>query len=133
MNKKASNLIDIHVGNRVRMARLISKMSQERLGEILGLTFQQVQKYEKGANRIGSSRLWQISKALRVDIAYFFKGLDDPAQGDARTMKAMDDAIAFVSTQEGQKLVTRFMAIEDKSVRDAILDLLGTPGVIGKG
>src|SRR5262252_3005385 len=72
--KKAPNPIDQHVGRRVRMRRLMLAMSQEKLGDALGLTFQQVQKYEKGANRIGASRLEQISHILQVPIEFFFEG-----------------------------------------------------------
>src|ERR671914_1569018 len=74
LTKKAPNPIDRHVGSRVRMRRMIVGMSQEKLGESLGLTFQQVQKYEKGTNRIGASRLQQISKVLGVPIEFFFEG-----------------------------------------------------------
>ena len=72
--KKAPNPIDRHVGSRVRMRRMMLAMSQEKLGDALGLTFQQVQKYEKGTNRIGASRLQQISHILQVPVAFFFEG-----------------------------------------------------------
>ncbi len=74
MAKKAPNPIDKHVGSRVRMRRMMLSMSQEKLGDALGLTFQQVQKYEKGTNRIGASRLQQISQILQVPISFFFEG-----------------------------------------------------------
>src|ERR1700678_1752014 len=74
MAKKAPNPIDKHVGSRVRMRRMMLGMSQEKLGDALGLTFQQVQKYEKGTNRIGASRLQQISHILQVPVAFFFEG-----------------------------------------------------------
>src|SRR6476469_7538175 len=72
--KKVPNPIDRHVGSRVRMRRVLLGMSQEKLGEALGLTFQQVQKYEKGTNRIGASRLQQSSQSLNVPPAFFFEG-----------------------------------------------------------
>src|SRR3954464_10767035 len=72
--KKAPNPIDKHVGSRVRMRRMMLSMSQEKLGDALGLTFQQVQKYEKGTNRIGASRLQQISNILQVPVSFFFEG-----------------------------------------------------------
>jgi transcriptional regulator with XRE-family HTH domain len=72
--KKVPNPIDRHVGSRVRMRRMMLGMSQEKLGDALGLTFQQVQKYEKGANRIGASRLQQISQILQVPVSFFFEG-----------------------------------------------------------
>ena len=74
MAKKAPNPIDKHVGSRVRMRRMMLAMSQEKLGDALGLTFQQVQKYEKGTNRIGASRLQQISHILQVPVSFFFDG-----------------------------------------------------------
>ena len=73
MAKKAPNPIDKHVGSRVRMRRMMLGMSQEKLGDALGLTFQQVQKYEKGTNRIGASRLQQISQILQVPVSFFSK------------------------------------------------------------
>src|SRR5437867_6573283 len=74
MAKKAPNPVDRHVGSRVRMRRMMLAMSQEKLGDALGLTFQQVQKYEKGANRIGASRLQQIAHTLQVPVSFFFEG-----------------------------------------------------------
>src|SRR6202161_1024268 len=73
--KKSPNPIDKHVGSRVRMRRMMLSMSQEKLGNALGLTFQQVQKYEKGTNRIGASRLQQISQILQVPVSFFFEGV----------------------------------------------------------
>ena len=78
MAKKAPNPIDKHVGSRVRMRRMMLGMSQEKLGDALGLTFQQVQKYEKGTNRIGASRLQQISLILQVPVSFFFEGAPAP-------------------------------------------------------
>ena len=74
-NKKKPNPIDIHVGSRIRLRRTMLGMSQEKLGESLGITFQQIQKYEKGANRISASKLWDIARFFKVDIGYFFEGL----------------------------------------------------------
>src|SRR5204862_2364914 len=81
MAKKAPNPIDKHVGSRVRMRRMMLGMSQEKLGDALGLTFQQVQKYEKGTNRIGASRLQQISLILQVSVSFFFEGAPSPPGG----------------------------------------------------
>ena len=75
--KKSPNPIDKHVGSRVRMRRMMLSMSQEKLGDALGVTFQQVQKYEKGANRIGASRLHHIARILQVPVAFFFEGAPD--------------------------------------------------------
>src|ERR1700750_1950335 len=84
--KKAPNPIDKHVGSRVRMRRMMLSMSQEKLGDALGLTFQQVQKYEKGTNRIGASRLQQISHILQVPVSFFFEGAPSP-QGQTDGMR----------------------------------------------
>ena len=74
-NKKKPNPIDIHVGSRIRLRRTMLGMSQEKLGESLGITFQQIQKYEKGTNRVGASRLQNISSILNVPVSFFFEGL----------------------------------------------------------
>src|SRR5271154_1436518 len=79
--KKQANPIDIQVGNRVRIRRMLIGMSQERLGDLLGLTFQQVQKYEKGVNRIGAGRLFEVSRILGVPIDFFYEGVADQLAG----------------------------------------------------
>src|SRR6476659_6183243 len=79
--KKQANPIDAQVGNRVRLRRMLIGMSQERLGELLGLTFQQVQKYEKGVNRIGAGRLFEVSRILGVPVDFFYEGVNDAGQG----------------------------------------------------
>ena len=112
---KIPNPIDRHVGARVRMRRMLIGMSQEKLGEALGLTFQQVQKYEKGANRISASRLQQISEALNTPLAYFFKGApvsDGAAQGGMAEASADDNYFSdFVMTSEGLSLNRAFARI----------------------
>src|SRR5476649_2550388 len=79
--KKQANPIDIQVGNRVRIRRMLIGMSQEKLGDMLGLTFQQVQKYEKGVNRIGAGRLFEVSRILNVPIDFFYEGVNGQAAG----------------------------------------------------
>src|SRR3954451_131683 len=111
--KKAPNPIDKHVGSRVRMRRMMLAMSQEKLGDALGLTFQQVQKYEKGTNRIGASRLQQISHILQVPVAFFFEDASDGTARrvsveDTRSLALLDD---FISSPEGLRLVQSFMRI----------------------
>src|SRR5438067_8895554 len=93
--KKAPNPIDKHVGSRVRMRRMMLSMSQEKLGDALGLTFQQVQKYEKGTNRIGASRLQQISLILQVPVAFFFEGVPGPSGlGEAASPEYLTNFLA---------------------------------------
>lgn len=121
MAGKSANLIDAHVGSRVKMRRTLLGISQERLGNQLGITFQQVQKYEKGANRIGASRLQSIASALSVPIAYFFEGL---AAGDRADGPLEDDTARFVSSIEGRELNRAFARIGDQKVRRRVIDLV---------
>jgi transcriptional regulator with XRE-family HTH domain len=103
--KKAPNSIDKHVGSRVRMRRKMLAMSQTKLGDALGVAFQQVQKYEKGTNRIGASRLQQLSHVLQVPVAFFFEGAPNASaphgsNGSALSMAYIDD---FVSNSDGSR------------------------------
>ncbi|MEO1612674.1 MAG: helix-turn-helix transcriptional regulator [Pseudomonadota bacterium] len=116
---KAPNPIDVHVGARVRLRRLSLGVSQEKLGESLGLTFQQVQKYEKGANRIGASRLYAISRVLEIPVAYFFEGLDQSENGDGHAQQA-----EMLSTPEAIELNRSFARIEDGATRKRLADLV---------
>jgi transcriptional regulator with XRE-family HTH domain len=126
MTKKSPNPIDKHVGSRVRMRRMMIGMSQEKLGENLGITFQQIQKYEKGTNRIGASRLQNISNVLGVPVAFFFEGA--PNVGGANAGFAEDASPAYVSdflaTTEGLALTRAFLKIADSKVRRRIVDLV---------
>jgi transcriptional regulator with XRE-family HTH domain len=131
--KKQPSSVDAHVGSRVRLRRMLIGMSQEKLGELLGLTFQQVQKYEKGANRIGASRLFDISSILGVPVSYFF---DDLPSTDAAMIRKTNGAAAatdvdagpymmeFVSSAEGFQLVRAFTKITDPRVRKRMLELV---------
>ncbi len=127
MTKKVPNPIDVHVGSRVRLRRMLVGMSQEKLGEMLGLTFQQIQKYEKGANRIGASRLYQIAQILGVSVQFFF---DDIPQEHAMTQdEGMADDPApfvmdFVSSAEGLQLNRSYTRISDAQVRKRLLELV---------
>ncbi len=102
-------------------------MSQERLGELLGLTFQQVQKYEKGVNRIGAGRLFEVSRILGVPIDYFYEGVNGQIPGGDATAGATADSppiMEFVSSGEGLQLSLAFMRIKDPKVRKRVLDLV---------
>ena len=123
---KVPNPIDKHVGARVRLRRLMVGMSQGKLGEALDVTFQQVQKYEKGANRIGASRLQQLARVLEVPPSYFFDGApsgDGSAVGFAES-GGSSNTVDFVLTSEGLQLNRAFAAIKDHKVRKRILDLV---------
>jgi transcriptional regulator with XRE-family HTH domain len=126
MAKKAPDPTDKHVGARVRMRRMMLGMSQEKLGDALGLTFQQVQKYEKGANRIGASRLQQISHILQVPVSFFFDGAPNvPGQpeglGEAPSPAYVSD---FLATSDGLALTKAFMGIKNAKLRRQIVNLV---------
>ena len=123
---KAPNPIDRHVGARLRMRRMMVGMSQGKLGDALDVTFQQIQKYEKGTNRIGASRLQQLARVLDVPPAYFF---EDAPSGEVRGPGFAEDEghnhfVDFLSTSEGLQLNRAFAAIRDAKVRKKILDLV---------
>jgi len=127
--------IDVHVGSRVRMRRTLLGMSQEKLGNALGLTFQQIQKYERGANRIGSSRLYKLSKILDVPVAYFFD--DMPEQTGKRTRGLSDSGPqAFeqekLAKRETLELVRAYYKISDPKVRKKTFELVKAIAQSGK-
>ncbi len=129
--KKKPHPIDVHVGARVRLRRTMLGMSQDKLGEALGLTFQQVQKYEKGANRIGASRLFQIAHILDVPIQFLFDGLDGggAARGFSEDGPDEDPAgpfMRFMSSPEGVDLCRHFSQIDDPRVRRRLIELVKT-------
>ena len=141
MAKKQPSSIDAHVGSRVRLRRMLIGMSQEKLGELLGLTFQQVQKYEKGANRIGASRLFDISQILAVPVSYFFDDVPEEVaaqhrlssgngngnghgNGQYKDLESGPHMMEFVSSAEGFQLIRAYTKITDPRVRKRVLDLV---------
>ena len=123
--KKQANPVDAHVGHRVRLRRMLVGMSQERLGELLGLTFQQVQKYEKGVNRIGAGRLYELAGILGVPVSFFYEDINGAAvNGATATGGEPPPVMEFVATGEGLQLSLAFMRIKDSKVRRKILDLV---------
>ncbi|RST87559.1 XRE family transcriptional regulator [Aquibium carbonis] len=126
-NKKKPNPIDIHVGSRVRLRRNMLGMSQEKLGESLGITFQQIQKYEKGTNRVGASRLQAIATILGVPVSFFFEDAPDmPALGGGgfREDNATSYVVDFLNSAEGLQLNRAFVRIADAKVRRRVVDLV---------
>jgi len=131
--------IDVHVGSRIRLRRTLMGMSQERLGESLGLTFQQVQKYERGVNRVGASRLYDLSRVLDVPISFFFDDMPDPRAGGVIAGVAgfaekpegygapADDPLTKRETLE---LVRAYYRITDAAVRKRVFDLIKSMGPI---
>jgi transcriptional regulator with XRE-family HTH domain len=126
MATKAANPIDRHVGSRVRMRRMMLSISQTKLGDALGLTFQQVQKYEKGTNRISASRLQQTADALQVPVTFFFEGGPSvPGVPQAKgTAPSPAYVIDFLATKDGLALTKAFTQIKDKKLRRCIVDLV---------
>lgn len=127
-NSKRANAIDAHIGNRVRIRRMLVGMSQERLGELLKVTFQQVQKYERGSNRVSASRLFHLAKVLGVTIDYFFDTLveksEPRAEGFAEPADDEGTMLTFLNTREGIELNRAFQRITDPAKRRAVVELI---------
>jgi transcriptional regulator with XRE-family HTH domain len=129
--------IDVHVGSRIRLRRTLLGMSQERLGESLGLTFQQVQKYERGVNRVGASRLFDLSRVLDVPISFFFDDMPDSLAANfggvpSRRPGSVEPQDPFgddtLSRRETLELVRAYYRITDPSVRKRVFDLIKSMG-----
>jgi transcriptional regulator with XRE-family HTH domain len=126
MKTKDSNAIDKHVGNRVRMRRLMLHMSKNDLGAALGITFQQVQKYEKGMNRIGAGRLQHMAHILRIPVEYFFDGAPRFVEKFALSVSAAppNELDEFMRTREGLDLARAFTRITNPGIQRKIVDLV---------
>jgi transcriptional regulator with XRE-family HTH domain len=128
-SSRRPNPIDAHVGTRVRLRRMLLGMSQEKLGEHLGLTFQQVQKYEKGVNRIGASRLFDLARVLGVPVQFFY---DELPAANVQALAAVgfgerpadSYVVEFLASREGLELNKAFVGISDARVRRAIVELV---------
>ncbi len=132
MKAKSTNAIDGYVGERVRLRRKMLGMSQASLAEALGITFQQIQKYEKGINRIGASRLLRMAEIFGVTVGYFFENGTSSA-GEDGSRPETDAVAAFMASKEGVALGKAFIAIEDPNVRQKLLALtrsLGSSGIV---
>lgn len=122
--------MDVHVGSRVRLRRMLLGMSQEKLGEHLGLTFQQVQKYEKGVNRIGASRLFDLAKVLGVPVQFFYDEAPSGMIAGSVSLRGFSEqpdesyVVEFLGTREGLELNKAFARISDAKVRRSIVDLV---------
>jgi len=134
-----SNQVDAHVGTRVRMRRTLLGLSQERLGDALGLTFQQVQKYERGANRIGASRLFQLSLILDVPVSFFFEDMVEPEAGTPQgiAIGLAEGADSFdhdpMAKRESLELVRSYYRITDEKLRRRVFELVKALGKTGRG
>jgi transcriptional regulator with XRE-family HTH domain len=129
--KKSPNPVDIHVGSRVRLRRMLVGLSQEKLGDSMELTFQQIQKYEKGVNRIGASRLFRLSQFLDVPVQFFFEGMPS-AERSANLGMAERDTDAFLyeflNTRDGLELNRAFIKVGDTNVRRSVIELVRSLG-----
>ena len=124
MATKAPNPVDKYVGSRVRMRRIMLGMSQEKLGDAIGLTFQQVQKYERGANRIGASRLYDLSRVLDVPVSYFFEELGDPAPSTGVGEPNGEPYQANpMMKRETLELVRAYLRIADPQIKRRLFEL----------
>jgi transcriptional regulator with XRE-family HTH domain len=126
VSTKNPNPTDKHVGSRVRMRRLMLEMTQEKLADQLGITFQQVQKYEKGTNRVSASRLQQISQSLDVPVSFFFEQAPPPSRQGRESAEAPSHAYIndFLASSDGLALAKAFMRIDDKAIRRSIVRLV---------
>lgn len=126
------NFVDVHVGNRLKLRRTMVGMSQDKLGQMVGLTFQQIQKYEKGANRIGASRLFQFATILDVPAAYFFEGLEDQAisnrDGQVLSAAVPADTPAASFSRDDVDLLRAFKSLRQSGLRRRIIDLVWAMG-----
>ena len=122
MNMKSPNPVDVHVGRRVRMRRMMLNLSQSDLGKKSGITFQQIQKYERGANRVSASRLLEFAKMLDVPVSFFFEGL---ALNGAKLKNPPEDlAQKLLATRDGIELTKAFVSIDDKALRQSIVNMI---------
>jgi transcriptional regulator with XRE-family HTH domain len=128
-SRRGPTAVDTHVGQKIRARRIFLQMSQTEVADAIGITFQQIQKYERGTNRVGASRLQQISDALGVSPFYFFEGAPTvgkkmPARKEGELSEGA--ILAFLATREGAALVRGFLAIEQKTIRGNVIDFIGT-------
>ncbi len=122
--RKSPSPVDVHVGKRVRMRRLMVGISQTELGEAVGVTFQQLQKYEKGVNRLGAGRLQQVAKALKVPVSFFFEDPLEPGVETKAGHLSQDFVSDFLTTAEGLALSRAFMRIRDPRTRRSVVKLV---------
>lgn len=122
---RGATSIDKHVGARLRLRRSILDLSQSDLGGQLGVTFQQIQKYERGTNRLGASRLFNAARVLQVEVAYFFDGLDSDPEG-CSPISVNDTVYEFIASPDGLELAKAFSSISRRDVRRRLIELIRT-------
>jgi transcriptional regulator with XRE-family HTH domain len=122
-DERIANAVDEHIGKRIKSRRLQIDLSQEKLADLVGVTFQQIQKYESGVNRVAASRLWDMARALGVPVAFFYEGLKIGAPGVAEEA-AQDIVYDMLATPEGQRLLQIFGAIKSPKLRRRVVELV---------
>ena len=122
--KKTPRPVDVHVGVRIRIQRNMLDMSQDSLGKKLGISFQQVQKYEKGLNRVGASRLQEIADILQVKVSFFFEGINNGNGQSDESSNSADPVMTFIQSKQGLDLNKAFIKIKDDKVRDKAVQLI---------
>lgn len=125
MDVKVPDPIDVEVGRRIRAKRLLLGLTQSELGDRLGVSFQQIQKYERGANSVGAGRLQSIAKVLSEPVSFFFQGPEAESKSIIGAVELPVDVMTFVASSEGRALNNAFVKIEDRRVRRLILSLVG--------
>jgi transcriptional regulator with XRE-family HTH domain len=129
INRRSATAVDIHIGQKIRARRILLGMSQTELADTAGISFQQVQKYEKGTNRVGASRLQQFSEALGVTPSYFFEGAPSVGKKQAAPKEgelSEGTIVSFLGTREGAALVRGFLSIKQKPVRQNVITFIDT-------
>lgn len=122
-DERLANAVDEHIGKRVKSRRLQVDLSQEKLADLVGVTFQQIQKYENGVNRVAASRLWEMAKALGVPVSFFYEGLEVAGRGVAED-KGADIVFDMMATPEGQRLLAIFGSIRSAKLRRRVVELV---------
>jgi transcriptional regulator with XRE-family HTH domain len=124
-DERSPNYVDQHIGARIRLRRLTTHVSQEGLADRLNITFQQVQKYEKGVNRVAASRLWDLAHALEVPVGYFFEGLEDGIAAQGMSEACGDEPVFdLIASPDGAQLAAAYASIESPRVRRGLLELM---------
>lgn len=123
---RSADEIDAHVGSQLRQRRIALGLSQGQVAEGLGLTFQQVQKYEKGQNRIGAGRLYRLAAILAVPVGYFYEGISEDGADPQEPAMQEDDARTFAASAEGRAVFSAFHRIKDPAIRRQLIELVET-------
>lgn len=124
-DERSPNYVDQHIGARIRLRRLTTNVSQEGLAEKLNITFQQIQKYEKGVNRVAASRLWDLAHALEVPVSYFFEGLESGVDANGMSEACGEEPVFdLIASPDGAQLAAAYATINSPRIRRGLLELM---------